>query len=178
MSLKNRFFSLLTVALSVAAFSTFTMAQDSTGTAPAPQKSDRHMRGEGRGMGKGGHHGGMRGHGMYMLQAANLTDAQKEQVRAIHEANKPDAAVMEEMKTLRAAKHAGTLTADQQARLTVLKQQQHEKMQSVHEQVMNILTPEQKAAVEAKKAEMKQRRQERRQNRQENPAVTDEKLEG
>jgi protein CpxP len=181
MSLKNKFFSFLTVIMSVALFTTFTMAQDNKEAAPNTEKS---MKGEGRGMGKGkfhgkGHHRGMRGHGMkMMMEAANLTDAQKLQIQSIREANKPDAATMEEMKTLRAAKRTGTLTADQQSRMTALKLARQEKMRSVHEQIQNVLTPEQKAAIEAKKAEWKQKRQERRQKRQQNPAVTDSSLEG
>jgi protein CpxP len=182
MSLKNKFFSFLTLIMSVALFATVSIAQDSKAAAPNTEKS---MKGEGRGMGKGkfhggGHHRGMhRGRGMrMMMHVANLTDAQKLQIQAIHEANKPDAATIEEMKTLRAAKSTGTLTADQQSRLTALKLARQEKMKSVHEQVMNVLTPEQKAAIEAKKAERKQKMQERRQKRQQNPATTDTTLEG
>ena len=182
MSLKNKFFSFLTIIMTVAAVATFSMAQENKDAAPNTEKSMKH---EGRGMGKGkfhgrGHHRGMhRGRGMGMfLKAANLTDAQKLQIQQIREANKPDAATMEEMKTLRTAKRSGTLTTDQQSRLTALKQARQEKMRSVHEQIMNILTPEQKAAIEAKKAEWQQKRQERRQKRQQNPAVTDSSLEG
>ncbi len=181
MSLKNKFFSFLTIIMTVAALATFSMAQENKDAAPNTEKS---MKREGRGMGKGkfhgrGHHRGMRGHRMGMFfKAANLSDAQKLQIQQIREANKPDAATMEEMKTLRAAKRTGVLTADQQSRLTALKLARQEKMRSVHEQIMNILTPEQKAAIEAKKAEWQQKRQERRQKRQQNPAVTDSSLEG
>lgn len=175
MSLKNKFFSFLTIIMTVAAVATFSMAQESKDAAPNTEKS---MKREGRGMGKGKFHGrghrgmrGGRGMGMF-LRAANLTDDQKLQIQAIHKANMPDAATMEELKTLRQAKRAGTLTADQQSRMTALKQAQQLKMKSVHEQIMNILTPEQKAAIEAKKAEWQQKRQERRQKRQQNPAAT------
>jgi Spy/CpxP family protein refolding chaperone len=86
---------------------------------------------------------------------------------------------MDEMQTLRKAKQEGTLTADQQSRLTALREQSKGKMQSVHEQIMNVLTAEQKAQLEAKKAEMKQRREQfrqereqRRQQKQAAPAAT------
>ena len=178
MSLKNKFFSFLTIIMTVAALATFSMAQEDQGATAAPN-TERSMKREGRGMGKGkfhgrGHHRGMhRGRGMGMLfKAANLTDDQKLQIQQLRKAAKPDAATMEELKTLRTAKRTGTLTADQQSRLTALRQAQQLKMKSVHEQIMNILTPEQKATIEAKKAEMKQRRQERRQKRQQNPAAT------
>jgi Spy/CpxP family protein refolding chaperone len=176
MSLKSKFFSFLTVAISVVAFSTFTFAQE----AASPDKGDKAARHEGRmGHGKGfhGRRGGMRGHGLHMLvKTANLTDAQKLQIQSIKEANKPDEALRTEMQTLRAAKRDGTITAAQQARLVAIRDERKAKMQAVHAQIMNILTPEQKALVEAKKAEMKQRREERRQmwqDRKNKPVTTE-----
>lgn len=178
MSLKTRFFSFLTVAISVAAFSTFTLAQETV----TPGQGDKAMKQQGRGMGHGrkgvdGRRGGMRGHGMHMLvETANLTDAQKLQIQSIKQANKPDEAFRTEMRTLMMAKRDSTITADQQSRLTALRADRKVKMEAVHTQIMNVLTPEQKALVEAKKAEMKQRMQERKQMRQErkNKATTTE----
>ena len=183
MSLINKLFSILTVAVAVFAFSTFTLAQDDKAATPAPdkEKAEKHFKGEGRGMhkdrgeGKGfGHrHGGM----MQMMHELNLTEAQKTQMHAIMEANKPDKATMEEMHTLAMAKHAGTITAEQQARLDTLKGEMQAKAKSVHEQMLNVLTAEQKAQLEQKKAEMKQRREERRQQREQHektPAATTE----
>ena len=163
MSLKNKFFSILTVALGVVVFSTFTMAQDTTTAAPDAAKAEKRARGE-RGFGKHnsdrmGHHGGMMGG----LHGLNLTDPQKEQVKSIMQANRPGADVMEEVRTLRTAKRDGTITADQQARLTALKTQAKEKGRSIHAQIQAILTPEQKAQMEQKKQEMKQRFEQRRQ---------------
>lgn len=173
MSLKNKFFSILTVALGVVMFSTFTMAQDTGTTAPAPEKAEKRAKGE-RGFGKDkfdrkgpdGRRGGM----MLGLHGLNLTDAQKAQVKSIIEANKPDAAIMEEARTLRRAKHDRTITAEQEARLTVLKTQAHEKGRSIHEQMQAILTSEQKAQIEKKKQEMKQRFEEHRRMREQKPA--------
>ena len=163
MSLKNRFFSILTVALGVVVFSTFTMAQDTTTAAPDAAKAEKRAKGE-RGFGKHksdrmGRHGGMMGG----LHGINLTDAQKEQVKSIMAANKPDAAVVEELRTLRTAKRDGTITADQQARVTALRTQAKEKGRAIHEQIQAILTPEQKTQMEQKKQEMKQRFEQRRQ---------------
>jgi Spy/CpxP family protein refolding chaperone len=175
MSLKNRFLSILTVAFATVAFSTFTFAQDSKATTPAPdkEKAQRHATGEGREMGKHAGHGeGMgerQGGMMRMLQDLNLTEAQKTQIHAILDANKSDQATHDEMRTLFEAKRSGTLTAEQQARLDTLKQQTDAKMKSVHEQILNVLTAEQKAQLEQKRAEMKKRREEFR-NRQ-TPAV-------
>lgn len=170
MSLKNKFFSILTVALGVVVFSTFTMAQDTTATAPDAAKAEKRARGE-RGFGKHksdrmGRHGGMMGG----LHGLNLTDAQKEQVKSIMQANRPGAAVMEEVRTLRTAKRDGTITADQQARFAVLKTQAKEKGRSIHEKIQAILTPEQKVQIAQKKQEMKERFDQRRQMRKDKAA--------
>jgi Spy/CpxP family protein refolding chaperone len=178
MSLKTRFFSFVSAAIAIAAFATFSFAQDSTATTPAPdaQKAEKGAR---HGWNKGGHRG-MRGmHMMRLFHDLNLTEAQKTQIHSIMEANKPDQATMDELKTLGKAKHDGTITADQQSRLTALREQSKVKMQNVHQQMMGVLTAEQKAQLEAKKAERKQRREqfklkreEWRKNRQAAPAAT------
>jgi protein CpxP len=177
MSLKTRFFSLISAAVAVTAFATFSFAQDTKATTSTDgQKADRawkhgdHAKGEGF-----GHRDGM--HGMGMFRDLNLTDAQKTQIHSIMEANKPDQASMEEMKTLFKAKREGTLTADQQSRLTALREQSQVKMKAVHEQILAVLTPEQRAQLEAKKAEMNQKReqfrQERQQRREQKTTTTD-----
>ena len=171
MSLKNRFFSVLICAIAVAGFSAFTMAQDSKTT--TPDKSERHERGEGRGWGKGeGHgegHGGPGGGMMRMLHDLDLTEAQKTQIHSIMEANKPDPASKEEMETLWKAKKDGTLTPAQQDRFTTLKTQMMEKMKSVHEQILAVLTPDQRAKLEQRK---QQEREEHQRDRQKTPAAT------
>ena len=184
MSLKNKFFSILTVAISVAALSVFSFGQDGK-PATTTDKADRHAKGEGREFGKRRHDregmggergGGMRHRGMMgMMRGINLTDAQKEQIKAIRLANKPNQASMEEFRTLAKAKHEGTLTAEQQERLTTLRSQAHEKGKGVHEQIMGVFTAEQKAQIENRKQEMKQKREEfrkQRELRKANPAAT------
>jgi|ERR1043166_1961760 protein CpxP len=175
MSLKNKLSSIFTVALAVVAFAAFSFAQDSKATTPAPEKdkADRHWKGDGKHSGHGegfGHGGGM----MRMFHDLNLTEAQKTQIHSIMDANKPDQATREEMHTLFEAKHNGTLTADQQARFDTLREQQKAKMKSIHEQIMNVLTPEQKAQLQQKMTEMKQNREQRQQRRQQTPAATTE----
>ncbi len=180
MSLKSKFFSILTVAISVVAFSTFTIAQDDKTVTTTPDKAEKPMKGEGHGFGKRKFGGegfrgmhGRRGHGMMrMLHDINLTDAQKEQIHAIMQANKPDQTTMDEVRTLAMAKDDGTITTEQQARLTALKTQAREKAKSVHEQIMGLLTAEQKAQIETRKTEMKQRMEERKLKRQQKPAAT------
>ncbi|MEO6654919.1 MAG: Spy/CpxP family protein refolding chaperone, partial [Pyrinomonadaceae bacterium] len=120
MSLKNKFFSILTVAISVAAFSVFSFGQDSKPTTTTTDKVERHAKGEGREFGKrrhdrdgmdGKHGGGMRHRGMMgMMRGINLTDAQKEQIKAIRLANKPDRSNFEAMRTIMSAKRDGSIT--------------------------------------------------------------------
>ena len=168
MSLRSTIVSLASTAVAVAAFACVSFAQDSKAVAPAPADKPFHHGDHNKGD-RMGHRGGFGHRGMGMMRAfheLNLTDAQKTQIHSIMEGNKPDQATMEEMKTLRKAKHEGTLTADQQSRLTALREQSKAKMQTVHEQLLNVLTAEQKAQLEAKKAEMKARREEFRQKRE------------
>jgi Spy/CpxP family protein refolding chaperone len=178
MSLKSKFSMVLSAAVAVFAFSAFAAAQDTA--TPATPKTDapKHEKGEGwggkrhgmRGEGKGMRHGGgmMRG-----LRGITLTDAQKEQLKAIHEANKPDEATMTELRTLREAKKAGTLTAEQTERMRALRDQSQAKFESVHQQVLAILTPEQRQQLETRKEEMKKRMEERRQLRQQAKPATE-----
>lgn len=172
MSLLNKLFSGVTVAAAVFAFSTITMAQDGSGTAPAKEKAEKRVRAEGRGYhkGHGEGFGHKRGGMMRMLHGLNLTDAQKTQIKSIMDANKPDQTVRDEMKSLYEAKRNGTITAEQQARIDSLKEQAKANKQARRQQIEAILTPEQKAQLEQKKQEMKLRRQER----QNAPAATTE----
>ena len=172
MSFKNKFFSALTMAFALFAFSTFVSAQETTKTdSDNTQKQEKRewRKGKRDGMGKGFRRGGdgMRGGMLRGLRDLNLTDAQKTQIRTIMEANRPDQATMEEFKTLHQAKRDGTITAEQTERLKTLRGQSREKGQAVHQQILAILTPEQLQQLEAKKAEMKQKREERKQQRRE-----------
>lgn len=164
MSLKNKFFSALTVAFALFAFSTFAAAQDNTQTDSDKQQKREWRRGKRDGKGNGFRRGGMMMRGFRDL---NLTDAQKEQIRTIMEANRPDQATMEEMRTIRQAKRDGTITPEQKERLKSIRQQSKLKAEGVQLQVLAVLTPEQRQQYEAKKAEMKQKWEERREERRE-----------
>lgn len=149
----------------VFAVSAFAVAASAQVAPVAPKDGDQKVdRRNGR-MGKGIHGERMRGFG---LRGINLTDAQKVQIRQIHEANKPSETEMATMKSIREARKAGTeLTADQKATMQAFRDARKAKMQSVHEQVLAVLTAEQRAQLEQRKAEMKQRRGEMRQRMQE-----------
>lgn len=172
MSLKNKFFSIITLALAVGAFSTFAAAQDTTKTdTDTTQKQEKRewRKGKRDGMGEGFRGGGERGGMMRGFRELNLTDAQKEQIRTVMQANRPDQATMEEMKTLHQAKRDGTITAEQQEKFKTLRRQSREKGEAVHQQILAILTPEQLQQFQQKQQEMKQKREERKQMRQQNP---------
>jgi Spy/CpxP family protein refolding chaperone len=87
--------------------------------------------------------------------------------------NRPDEATMTELRTLREAKKAGTLTAEQTERMKSLREQSQAKFESIHQQVLAILTPEQRQQFETRKEEMKKRMIERRELRKEAKPTTD-----
>lgn len=171
MSFKSKFFSAITLAFAFVAFSTFASAQE-TNTDKDQNSTQKQERREWRGkFGKrdGGMGKGFRGGGiMRGLRDLNLTDAQKEQIRTIVESNRPDQATMEEMRTLHQAKRDGTITTEQQDRLKALKQERRAKGEQIEQQILAVLTPEQRTQLEQKKAEMKKRWEERKQLRQQN----------
>lgn len=171
MSLKNKLVSTFTLGAAVFAFSAIGMAQEVTTT--TTDKTDK-VKGEHRGHGKRGFgrgdHDGKRGHHrgmgkMGMFRGIDLTEDQKAQFKAIHQANKPSQELRDEMRTLRSAKRAGTITADQQLRIDTLKAQAKEKRASLKSQIDAILTAEQKLQIQTKRQEMKLKMQERREQR-------------
>ena len=156
---------LFTGAIAVSAFAFAASAQDQTakpgGEAKGIHKEKRH---DGFGRGMRGERMGHRGAG-FGLRGIDLTDAQKEQIRQIHEANKPNQALRDEMKAIRETrKNGGTLTDDQKARIKALRDEAQAKMKSVHDQVLAVLTAEQRAQLDQRRQQLQQRMQERRQN--------------
>lgn len=164
MSYRKISLSFLTAALGLGIFVVGASAQEAAApAADAPAKAEKPGKFGRRGPGRGekfGHRGGMMGG----FRGIQLTDAQKEQMKAIHEANKPNEATRTEMRSLMEAKRSGSITEEQKARLQSLRSEQRTKMESVRMQVEAILTPEQKAQIEKNRAEMKQRREEFRKN--------------
>ena len=161
MSLKTKFFAgiFAVSAFAVAGYAQDTKVETKTGDAKIERKGHRMDLGMLRGKFDKLRRGGLMG--------IELTDAQIEQIRKIKWANVPDKAAIEELHTLMKAKWEGTLTADQQARLDALKAEAKAKAKSTHEQILAVLTPEQKAQIEQRKQEMKAKMQEFRQKMQE-----------
>lgn len=174
MSFKSNISSILAAAAGAVIFAGAAAAQDTT--APTPntgEKVERHhgwkdgdhkgAHGEFRGhrgeFGKGGFGGGM-------FRDLNLTDAQKDQLKQIREANKGSKADFDAIRPLMEAKRNGTLTDDQKAQLKAFHDQRQAKAKQIHEQMLAVLTPEQKALLDQKRVEMKQKREQFRQERQ------------
>jgi Spy/CpxP family protein refolding chaperone len=176
---KIKFNMVAVFILALGVFAGAALAQDTT-TIPNKDNTQRQGRADRRGeFGKHdgeGFRGGPRGPEAMLreFRDLNLTDAQKEQIHTILESNKPSQAEMDQMKSLREARQNGTeLTADQKAQLKANREAQATKMHSVHDQIMNVLTPEQKQQLEAKRAEMQKKWQDRQQFRRKDAPTTD-----
>ncbi|MBA2378896.1 MAG: Spy/CpxP family protein refolding chaperone [Blastocatellia bacterium] len=170
MTLKNKVLAGFTLAAAVGSFAVSGSAQDTTVTGAAGvekrQKAERGAKREG--MHKRGGKAGFRGmRGGMGFRGLELTDAQKEQINTIREANRPDAAVREEMRSIMQARRAGTVTDEQKARAEVLRAQSRQHRETVRVQMEAILTAEQRAQLETRRQEMQQRMQERMQKMQE-----------
>ncbi|MGC2238607.1 MAG: Spy/CpxP family protein refolding chaperone [Pyrinomonadaceae bacterium] len=169
MSLKRKIISGVISAFAVVTFTTFVSAQNTDKSQDSTQKQEKRERrggfGKGDGMGKGmrGGRGGM----MRGFRELNLTDAQKEQIHTIMEANKPDKSQFESLRPLMEAKRNGTITAEQEKQLEAFRAERKQKGEQVKAQIMAVLTAEQKAQLEKQKEEWKQKRQERKEMRQE-----------
>lgn len=114
-----------------------------------------------------GHRGAM---GAHLAKKLNLTDAQKDQLKALHRSFREENkaffdSVRQTRQELRAAKQAGD-TAKVESLKPVL-QSQREQMKQLHqaqqEKFLSILTPEQRTQFDALKAERDARRQQHQQ---------------
>jgi Spy/CpxP family protein refolding chaperone len=168
---KIKFNMVAVFILALGVFAGAALAQDTTPATPNQDNTQKQgkfeRRGEAGRRGGEGFRGGHRGpEGMLReFHDLNLTDAQKAQIKTILDANKPDQATIDQMKSLREARKNGTeLTADQKAQLKTAREAQRTKMESIHQQILAVLTPEQKQQLDAKHLEMQKRWQDRRQN--------------
>lgn len=118
--------------------------------------------GSGKGFGHGHHRAMMAAH---LAKKLNLTDAQKEQWKALNKSFREDNrgfldSVRQTHLDLRAAKQAGDEA--KVAELKAVAQSQHAQMkqlrQAQHEKFLSILTPDQRTQLEQLKAERQARR--------------------
>lgn len=172
MAIKTRIIPIFTTIFAVAAFAAGALAQDTPVNPPTdgPPKADRMQRRQGREHRKFGRPEMGPGRGMHGLRGIELTDAQKQQLKAIYEANKPSQQDMELMRSLAEARRNGTLTEDQKAQLRQLRDARRQTSEAIRTQIQGILTDEQKAQLEAKRTEMKQRMEQWKQQRRERRA--------
>lgn len=112
-----------------------------------PNEGPGRKRGEDRSFGRGpGRDGGF---GPGFLRELNLTDDQKQQVRAIMQQSFAGSkATREELRQLGEKRRQGTLTTDEEARARTLHEQMRASMKETETKIASILTPEQKAKVE------------------------------
>lgn len=180
MTVKNMIVS----ALAVAAFGTITFAQ--TGQSPAPEskmgqpraeRMEKRRGGERKmGMRRGGlrrnemMRGGMRRRGAARwmnFDRLNLTDAQKQRIQAIQASAKnsreSNRAQFEETRNLLMLKRQGLLTGEQGTRLTALQAQMQTQMKANMERTQNdimaVLTADQKTLLEQMRAQRPMRRE-------------------
>jgi Spy/CpxP family protein refolding chaperone len=147
MSIKNIVFSVLAVA----AFSSFSFAQGGQPNQPSrpnqPNQPPREGFGrmERRDFGRGF---GMRRPGMMNFDRLNLTDAQKQRIQTILETNRRNMEATqtqrEEMARLMMLKHQGLLTTEQGTRLTSLQAQMQTNAERARNEILAVLTPEQR----------------------------------
>jgi periplasmic protein CpxP/Spy len=112
---------------------------------------------------------GMRGGGMRMFRELDLSDAQKQQASAIFERYKESTkAQREEMRQLHQQKRTATGAVDTQAqaRAEALRTELRETHKRMQDELLTILTPDQRAKWEQIKAERKARHEEKRARRQ------------
>lgn len=105
------------------------------------------------------------------MRELNLTDEQRQLQQSIYQRHLESVkAQREELIKLREKRQQGSFTAEDKARARTLRQEVHNSMLAVHNEIELILTPEQRAKLEQIKNERKSRRDEMQKRRQERPA--------
>ncbi len=155
----------LTCAFALTTFAQ-TPAQGGAPTQPSPVgRRAGHGRHEHLGQGR---HGGF-GHGA--LKQLSLTDAQRGQLRAIHERNGEGfkAQRTELRQLMETRRNGGTLTPEQEARARELHTQLRANAEKLHGEMLGVLTPEQRDQLKQEREQFKQRKEERRERRPDAP---------
>ncbi len=140
---------------------------------PAPQGGQQGAEQQPFGRREGRQHRQMDGRGrkhergMKALSRLDLTEAQQGQIRSIREATRQrtEASRTELGQLLQSRRSGGQLTEEQQARARQLATELRSNDQSVHQEILGVLTPEQRAQLEQWQQERKSRRHEMRERR-------------
>ena len=170
MSMARKLFSFLTVLFAVAMFTTVSVAQeteekDTTKVETPKRKHGKHRMGAGKGFhGRKGMRGGRRGGMIRGLSRLDLNEAQKSQIRTLHETHKNgQIGLREESRTLRTKMREGTATEEDKTRMRELRAQYRESAEQLKNSVLGILTDDQRQQLKAMGDERRQRMEERRQ---------------
>ena len=116
-----------------------------------------------------GHFGGRGGEGRIFSQL-DLTDAQKEQIKAIHEKNRESLRpLMEQIRAkrqeIRQASEGGTvneaLVSQKLSEIAPLEAKMMAERARIHQETLSVLTPEQRTKLEQMREQFKSRRSER-----------------
>ncbi len=126
--------------------------------------------------GRRGHKGHFgRGHGGRMFSQLDLTDAQKEQIKAIHQKNRESLRpLMEQIRAkrqeIRQANEGGTvneaLVSQKLAEIAPLEAKMMAERARIHQETLSVLTPEQRTKLEQMREQFKSRRGERKARKQ------------
>ena len=102
-----------------------------------------------------------------LMRGLELTDAQREQLKAISERRLESTRLQrEELQQMREKRKAGTFTEADSARATALREQIRTSMEGIRAEAEAILTAEQKLQLEQRKLERKARHEERKLRRE------------
>lgn len=138
--------------LTLAALALLTLGVGVQAQQPQPSPQNQTPGNETRRFGRGDERRGMRHFGrgpLAGLPELNLSDDQKQQIRAIRERSfEATKAQREELRTLGQKRFEGTLTTEEQTRAKELHQQMAQSMKSAMAEMEGILTAEQKAKLE------------------------------
>lgn len=165
MSLRNKLTGAVLALGLVFTFSAASFAQQ-----PFPQDNGQPQR-EGR---RGGRQDGpgKRGHGGILRLASqlNLTDAQQQQLRAIQERFEASTKTQrEELRKIHESNQGSAPDADTQARVQALRAEMNKAMKATHEEMLAVLTPDQRTQFEQLIKERKARHEEMRERRPNQP---------
>jgi Spy/CpxP family protein refolding chaperone len=147
--------------------------QDGTLRRDGVERMERHRERMGRREGMRGREGregmGRRGEGLgHIMRELNLTEAQRQQSRAIMQRRMESTKTQrEELFKLREKRIAGTFTAEDETRAQALHQEIRTAMEDVRTEMAGVLTTEQKAKLEELENERKAKMEERMKERQE-----------
>lgn len=165
---KNR---LAAMALCILFVAVAAAQQPQQSQAPSPNAGPvtserRHGRGEGPG------HDGV-GYMRHALGQLNLTEQQRQQVRSIIERFMTSTqAQRDELRQLHQQREQGTLTNEQIERARALRQQIQEASRSMDNEIMGLLTAEQRAQLDQIRENFRARREQRLERRREREIPT------